>query len=99
MTPTRLSRLEEKNTLVALNNRFAAIIDRNNKLENENAKLAAQVEMVEKTLAKTTESLRNTYQTESGSSRSKLEHAEKEKAKAELALNSLKNSLNDSNTK
>jgi len=82
-----------------LNNRFAAIIDRNHKLENENAKLAAQVHSVEATLTKTTESLKNTYMNESNDIRKKLENSEKERAKAELALNSLKNAVNDSTTK
>jgi chromosome segregation ATPase len=91
--------MEEKNALIQLNNRFAALIDKNAKLENENRQLEAQVETVEKTLAKTTESLKKTFQTESQDIRAKLEHAEKEKAKAELALNSLKNALSDSNIK
>lgn len=38
-----MTRIEEKNTLIHLNNRFAAIIDRNHQLEGDNAKLAAQV--------------------------------------------------------
>jgi hypothetical protein len=47
MTPTRLSRIDEKNALVGLNNRLAAIIDRNQQLESENSKLSAQVRFPE----------------------------------------------------
>jgi len=43
MTPTRLSRLDEKNALIGLNNRLAAIIDRNQQLESENSKLNKEV--------------------------------------------------------
>jgi len=99
MTPNKMTRIEEKNTLIHLNNRFAAIIDRNHQLEGENAKLASQVQSVEATLTKTTESLKQTYLNESNDVRARLEKAEKEKAKAELSLGTLKNALNDSNTK
>ncbi|OXA62660.1 Lamin Dm0 [Folsomia candida] len=99
MTPNKMTRIEEKNTLIHLNNRFAAIIDRNHQLEGDNAKLAAQVQSVEATLTKTTESLKQTYLNESNDVRARLEKAEKEKAKAELSLGTLKNSLNDANTK
>lgn len=43
---TRLSRLEEKNALIGLNNRLAAIIDRNTQLESENAKLNKDVNSI-----------------------------------------------------
>lgn len=50
-------------------------------------------------MTKTTESLKQTYLNESNDVRARLEKAEKEKAKAELSLGTLKNSLNDANTK
>jgi uncharacterized protein (UPF0335 family) len=43
MTPTRLSRIQEKNVLASLNDRLAAYIDRNQQLENENATMARTV--------------------------------------------------------
>ena len=42
-SPTRMSRVEEKNTLASLNDRLAAYIERNQQLENENATITKQV--------------------------------------------------------
>lgn len=46
MTPTKLTRLEEKNTLIGLNNRLANILDKNRQLELENSKLNGQVRLI-----------------------------------------------------
>ncbi len=43
MTPTRLSRIQEKRELANLNDRLAAYIERNQQLENENQTLTKQV--------------------------------------------------------
>jgi len=99
MTPTRLSRLDEKNALVGLNNRLAAIIDRNQQLESENSKLTAQIHSTEETLQKTTNTLKNTFDKENAQTRKLLEAAEKDKAKLGLSENNLKSQLNDANAK
>jgi len=43
MSPTRMSRVQEKNTLASLNDRLAADFDRNQQLENENVNMSKQV--------------------------------------------------------
>jgi len=99
MTPTRLTRIEEKNALIGLNNRLAAIIDRNTKLEADNSKLTAQIKSVEEHLEVTTNTLKNTYDNENKELRKQLETAEKDKAKLGLSENNFKNALNEANNK
>lgn len=43
MTPTRMSRIQEKNTLAGLNDRLAAYIERIQHLEHENQSFNKQV--------------------------------------------------------
>lgn len=45
MTPTRLSRIQEKDALVGLNDRLAAYIERNQQLEQENQFYSKQVKL------------------------------------------------------
>lgn len=46
MTPTRMSRIQEKRELASLNDRLAAYIERNQQLENENQSLVKQVNKI-----------------------------------------------------
>ena len=51
-SPTRISRMREKEDLQDLNNRLAAYIDRVRHLETENTRLTTQIETIEESMTK-----------------------------------------------
>ena len=52
LSPTRISRLKEKQDLQDLNNRLAAYIDRVRHLETENSRLNVQIETIQESVKK-----------------------------------------------
>jgi hypothetical protein len=99
MSPMRISRIDEKNALASLNNRLAAIIDRNTHLEKENANLGQELQKAESNYSVTMEVVKTTYDKDMGELRKKLEDTEKDKVKLGLSEAQLRKDLKDANDK
>jgi len=90
-----LSRLNEKNILVGLNNRLAAVIEKNKQLENTNSTLTRRIETVEEDKRVVLTRLETTFDKERGDYRKQLEDAEKENKKLALEEAKTKSELDD----
>jgi myosin heavy subunit len=90
MSPTSkflaMSRIDEKNSLVGLNDRLAKILARNRQLEEENKRLDNQVKDADCKLSELSKELKHSFQDDNEKLRKLLEETEKEKVKLGLAL-------------
>jgi len=84
LSPTKISRTEEKRQLGQLNDRLAAYIDRVRSLELENSRLEQQVMSIEETTTREVTSVRSMYDKELAQARKALDETAKEKAKWEI---------------
>eukprot|EP00092_Neocalanus_flemingeri_P020230 GFUD01021904.1.p1 GENE.GFUD01021904.1~~GFUD01021904.1.p1 ORF type:complete len:582 (-),score=197.57 GFUD01021904.1:166-1911(-) len=84
LSPTKITRNEEKKQLGHLNNRLAAYIDRVRSLELENCRLEQQVMSIEETTSREVTSVRGMYDKELAQARKALDETAKEKAKWEI---------------
>ncbi|GAB1600951.1 lamin-B1-like isoform X2 [Argonauta hians] len=83
-SPTRLSRLQEKEELQSLNDRLANYIDRVRQLETENSRLLVQVRSSEETVSREVTSIKNLYESELNDARKLLDETAKEKARLQI---------------
>jgi len=95
LSPTKISRTEEKRTLGNLNDRLAAYIERVRTLELENNRLEQQVTTIEETNSKEIISVRHMYDKELNQARKALDETAKEKAKWEIEAERHKSSNRD----
>lgn len=86
LSPTRHSRLAEKNDLQNLNDRLAAYIDRVRNLENENARLSSEITCYRDTSTREVMSIKGMYEHELSDARKLLDETSKEKAKLEIDI-------------
>ena len=84
MSPTKISRIEEKEALGGLNDRLAAYIDRVRSLELENGRLVQQMSCIEETQTTQITSVKGAYEKELAQSRAALDAEAKQKAKLEM---------------
>jgi len=98
MTPTRLSRLDEKNVLISLNDRLAHIIDKNKQLEAENSTLNAKIETAEQRHEVSTTKLKAVFDDRYKELQDALDKAENEKEKLLISEKNLKDDLGDANS-
>lgn len=84
LSPSRLSRLHEKNTLVNLNDRLACYIERVRYLEQENAKLSMELTSCQETAGREVANLKAIYESELGDARKLLDETARDKAKLEI---------------
>lgn len=84
VSPTRLSRLQERNELQNLNDRLANYIDSIKHLEAENTQLCHQIEVAEETVTRETTGFRFYYEKELDELRKTLDAANKAKAACSL---------------
>ncbi|XP_040066574.1 lamin Dm0-like [Ixodes scapularis] len=82
LSASRVSRIQEKNELVHLNDRLAAYIDRVRHLESENSKLTKQ--MSQETRTREVASVKILYDRELADTRRTVDQTANEKAKLEL---------------
>jgi hypothetical protein len=94
-----LTRLIEKNVLVGLNNRLAAVIEKNKQLENANNTLTQRIETVEEDKRVVLTRLETTFDLERGQLRKQIEDAEKDNKKLALGESKLKSDLDDAKEK
>ncbi|TDG42266.1 hypothetical protein AWZ03_011325 [Drosophila navojoa] len=88
-SPTRTTRLQEKEELQHLNDRLATYIDRMRHLENENARLTQEVYTAQDTIKRETSNLKSVYEKELAAARKLLDETAKEKAKLEIDIKRL----------
>lgn len=84
LSPTRLSRIQEKADLQNLNNRLAAYIDKVRSLEQENNRLCRQIQSSEETTTREVSHIKDMYENELNQTRVALDSLAKEKAKLEI---------------
>ncbi|XP_064474342.1 lamin Dm0-like [Ornithodoros turicata] len=84
LSPTRASRIQEKNQLAHLNDRLAAYIDRVRHLETENQRLTQQIETSEETRSREVTSVKSLYDRELADARRSVDLTANENAKLQL---------------
>lgn len=84
LSPTRLSRLQEKKTLQSLNDRLAQYIERVRHLETENSKLEYQLHTYHEVKTKEHSSIKDLYEGEVTQLRRALDSEAKDRAKIDL---------------
>lgn len=86
LSPTRHSRIVEKNELQNLNDRLAAYIDRVRHLENENARLTTEITCYRDTSTREVTNIKGMYEHELSDARKLLDETSREKAKLEIDI-------------
>lgn len=84
LSPTRISRLQEKKQLQHLNDRLAQYIERVRHLETENSKLEYTLHTHQEIKTKEVTSLRDLYDAEVSTLRKALDNEAKERARIDL---------------
>lgn len=84
LSPTRVSRIQEKNQLAHLNDRLAAYIDRVRHLETENQRLTQQIETSEETRSREVTSVKGLYDRELADARRSVDITANENAKLQM---------------
>lgn len=88
-SPTRTSRLQEKEELQHLNDRLACYIDRMRHLENENNRLTQELHIAQDTVNREVTNVKALYEKELAAARKLLDETAKEKAKLEIDIKRL----------
>ncbi|XP_077147353.1 lamin-B1 [Ranitomeya variabilis] len=90
LSPTRISRLQEKEELRQLNDRLAVYIDKVRSLESENSVLQLQVTEREEVRSREVTGLKDLYETELADARRSLDDTARERAKLQIELGKLR---------
>ncbi|XP_072561488.1 lamin-A-like isoform X2 [Paramormyrops kingsleyae] len=86
LTPSRITRLQEKEDLCNLNDRLAVYIDKMRSLELENAGLRMRVSESETEVGRQLSGVKAAYETELADARKSLDSVAKERARLQLEL-------------
>ena len=95
LSPSRLSRLQEKTELQGLNDRLANYIERVRHLEIENNRLSIQVQSTHETSSREVVSIKTLYEKELSDARRLLDDTAKDKARLQIESNKLQNDCED----
>ncbi|XP_048448163.1 lamin-B1-like [Rhincodon typus] len=90
LSPTRISRLQEKEELKNLNDRLAVYIEKVRSLESENSILQLQITEREEVTSRELTSIRNLYENELADARQSLDETAKERARLQIELGKLR---------
>lgn len=90
LSPTRITRLQEKQQLRDLNDRLAVYIDKVRSLESENEVLHLQISEKEDVRSREVTGLKALYETELADARRSLDDSSKERAWLQIELGKLK---------
>ncbi|XP_036451270.1 lamin-B1 [Colossoma macropomum] len=90
LSPTRITRLQEKEELSHLNDRLAAYIDKVRSLESENSVLHLQISEREEVRSRELTGLKSLYETELADARRSLDDTAKERARLQIELGKIK---------
>ncbi|CAH1394338.1 unnamed protein product [Nezara viridula] len=84
LSPTRYSRLHEKQELANLNDRLACYIDRVRNLETENNRLTREVKSSQENITREVTSVKSLYESELSEARKLLDELSREKTKLQI---------------
>lgn len=84
VSPTRLSRQQEKQQLSHLNDRLAQYIERVRSLETENARLNVQIRSAEEVMVRERNGVRQAFESELSEARSLLDETARERARLQI---------------
>ncbi|KAM6033936.1 lamin-B1 isoform 1-T1 [Chlamydotis macqueenii] len=90
LSPTRISRLQEKEELRQLNDRLAVYIDKVRSLETENSALQLQVTEREEVRGREVSGLKAVYEAELADARRALDDTARERAKLQIELGKIR---------
>lgn len=90
LSPTRITRLQEKEELSNLNDRLAVYIDKVRSLESENSVLHLQISEKEEVRSRELTGLKSLYETELADTRRSLDDTAKERARLQIELGKLR---------
>ncbi|XP_008322245.1 lamin-A isoform X3 [Cynoglossus semilaevis] len=90
LSPTRITRLQEKKDLCNLNDRLAVYIDKVRSLEVENAGLRMRITESESVVSREVTGVKAAYETELADARKTLDQVAKERAHLQLELSKLR---------
>lgn len=89
VSPTRLSRLQEKEDLRQLNDRLANYIERVRQLENEKSSMRLLLEEKEESTTRELKNVRVLYETELADARKTLDNTANERARLQIEYSQL----------
>ncbi|XP_074837363.1 lamin [Carettochelys insculpta] len=90
LSPTRITRLQEKEDLQELNDRLAVYIDRVRSLESENAGLRLRITESEEVVSREVSGIKAAYESELADARKTLDSVAKERARLQLELSKVR---------
>ncbi|KAG6930172.1 lamin A/C [Chelydra serpentina] len=90
LSPTRITRLQEKEDLQELNDRLAIYIDRVRSLESENAGLRLRITESEEVVSREVSGIKVAYESELADARKTLDSVAKERARLQLELSKVR---------
>lgn len=96
---TNKTRLDEKNALIGLNNRFAALIEKNQDLELANSNLRKEIQREKETTVLTVTRLKHAHEKDIGATRKALQDAERDMVKSNLERDQLQKEIQDMKAK
>uniref|UniRef100_F1NP51 Lamin-B2 n=1 Tax=Gallus gallus TaxID=9031 RepID=F1NP51_CHICK len=97
LSPTRISRLQEKEELRQLNDRLAVYIDRVRALELENDRLLVKISEKEEVTTREVSGIKNLYESELADARRVLDETAKERARLQIEIGKLRAELEEFN--